>query len=119
MARIKGGLFTSVLDVGKRGPIDARELVTKYEDLINPKIWIVNTTEIDSLYNGLRVSVNEVGEHMGEYFLIDRKKITQENYDSYLAAKERGEDTIEYFSMWSRIITSTDKLILNGGNANG
>ena len=119
MARIKGGLFTSTLDVGKRGPLDARELVTKYEDLINPAIWLVNTTQTDALYNGLNVSVNEVGENMGKYFLIDRKKITQENSDNYLAAKERGEDTTEYFSMWSKIITTKDKFVLNGGDANG
>lgn len=119
MARIKGGLFTSTLDVGKRAPLDARELVTKYEDLINPSIWLVNTTNTDALYNGLRVSVNEVGEHMGEYFLLDRKLITATNYDNYLAAKGSGEDTTEYFSMWSKIITTKDKFVLNGGDANG
>lgn len=119
MARLKGGLFTSTLDVSKRAPLDSRELVTKYEDLINPTIWITNTTSNDALYNGLRVSVNEVGEHMGEYFLIDRKAITEENYNSYLAAKGRGEDTSIYFSMWSRTITTKDIFILNGGNANG
>lgn len=118
MARLKGSLFTSTLDVSKRGPLDSRELVTKYEDLINPSIWVVTSSTTDALFNGLRVSVNEIGEHMGEYFLVDRKKITQENYDNYLAAKENNEDTTEYFSMWSRVITSTDKIILNGGKAN-
>jgi hypothetical protein len=93
MARLKGGLITSTFDVSKRGPLDSRELVTKYEDLINPAIWITNTTPIEALFNGLRVSVSEVGENMGTYFLVDRKAITEENYNNYLSAKESGADT--------------------------
>lgn len=121
MARLKGGFITSIFDTNKRGPIDSRELVTKYEDLINPSIWITNTAEKDALYNGLRVSVNEVGENMGTYFLVDRTAITQENYNNYLIAKENGDDTSEYFAMWSKImiINKQAKLVLNGGNANG
>lgn len=119
MARLKGGLLTSTFDVSKRGPLDSRELVTKYEDLINPSIWITNTTDKESLYNGLRVSVNEAGENMGVYFLIDRTAVTDDNYDNYLSAKANGEDTSVYFSMWAKIITTEDKFVLNGGNANG
>ena len=119
MARVKGGLFTSTLDVSKHQPLDARELVTKYEDLINPQIWKVNTLETDGLFNGLRVSVSEDSDKRGVYFLLDRKAITSENYENYLAAKENNEDTSSYFSMWSKIITTQDKFILNGGNANG
>lgn len=119
MARLKGGLFTSTLDVNKRAPLDSRELVTKYEDLINPAIWIVNTTSSDALFDGLCVSVNENSENKGKYFLLDRKAITEENYNNYLTAKENGEDTARYFSMWSKIIIATDKFVLNGGNANG
>lgn len=119
MARLKGSLFTSTLDASKRGPIDSRELVTKYEDLINPSIWITTGSTVDALYNGLRVSVSEVGAHFGLYLLIDRKAITQDNYNNYLAAKAVGKDLTPYFSMWSKVITEKDKFILNGGNANG
>jgi hypothetical protein len=121
MARLKGGLLTSVFDTNKRAPLDSRELVTKYEDLINPTIWITNTLERDALYNGLRVSVNEIGENMGEYFLVDRTAITEENYNNYLTAKENGEDTSIYFHMWSRvmIINKQAKIVLNGGDADG
>ena len=119
MARLKGGLFTSTLDVNKRAPLDSRELVTKYEDLINPTIWITNTTENDALYNGLRVSVNEQSENMGEYFLLDRTQITEENYNNYLSAKAAGAPTAQYFTMWAKIIMATQNIVLNGGNANG
>lgn len=119
MARLKGGLITSNFDVDKRAPLDSRELVTKYEDLINPKTWIVNTTNYDALYDGLKVSVNEKTENMGIYILIDRKAITEENYNNYLAAKENGEKTEYFFRMWTKIITTQDEFILYGGNANG
>lgn len=108
MARLKGGLITSTFDTSKRGPLDSRELVTKYEDLINPAIWVVNTTSVEALYNGIKVSVNEVGENMGTYFLVDRKAITEENYNNYLAAKEAGADTKPFFSMWSKFLTTSD-----------
>jgi hypothetical protein len=119
MARLKGGLITSNFDVDKRAPLDSRELVTKYEDLINPKTWIVNTKNYDALYDGLKVSVNEKTENMGMYILIDRKAITEENYNNYLAAKKNGEKTEYFFRMWPKIITTQDKIVLNGGNANG
>jgi hypothetical protein len=80
MARLKGGLFTSTLDVSKRAPLDSREMVTRYDDLINPTVWLVGTTDNDALFNGLCVSVTETGENMGKYFLTDRKAITEENY---------------------------------------
>lgn len=111
MARLKGGLITSNFDVDKRAPLDSRELVTKYEDLINPKIWMVNTTNYEALYNGLKVSVNEKTENMGMYFLIDREAITEENYNNYLAAKEKGEEIKPFFSMWAKLLTISDKSI--------
>lgn len=119
MARLKGGLFTSTLDVSKRAPLDSRELVTKYEDLINPQIWITTGSTTEALYDGLCVSVSEIGEHMGKYFLADRKAITEENYQNYLAAKENGEDTSKYFSMWQKLLIASNNFILHGGNANG
>lgn len=105
MARLKGGLITSTFDPSKRGPLDSRELVTRYEDLINPAVWITNTTSKESLYDGLRVSVNEAGEHYGIYFLLDRKQITEDNYTLYLAAKEQGQDVSAFFAMWERVTT--------------
>lgn len=119
MARLKGGLFTSTLDVSKRAPLDSRELVTKYEDLINPEIWKTNSSETEALYNGLCVSVNETGENMGKYFLVDRKAITEENYNNYLSAKESGEEVTQFFWMWEKLLMTTNTIILNGGKANG
>ena len=110
MARLKGGLIESTFDVSKRAPLDARELVTKYEDLINPSIWLISGTTFETLYNGLAVSVNEVGPNMGKYFLIDRKAITQENYNNYLNAKNAGEDTSKFFQMWEKL--ATENLLL-------
>lgn len=112
MARVKGGVFSSTLDVTKHLPLDARELVTKYEDLINPQVWQVNTLTTDSLYNGLRVSVNEEGEHFGVYVLLNRKLITNDNYQQYLAAKQAGKNIAEYFSMWSKILTENDAIVV-------
>ena len=84
MARLKGGLIESNFDLSKRAPLDARELVTKYEDLINPSVWQISGTTFETLYNGLTVSVSEVGPNMGKYFLLDRKAVTPENYNAYL-----------------------------------
>jgi secreted protein with Ig-like and vWFA domain len=105
MGRLKGGLIESVFDVTKRAPLDARELVTKYEDLINPSIWYVAGTTVETLYDGLTVSVREVGPHMGKYFLTDRKAVTQENYNNYKIALENGDDTSIYFAMWEKLAT--------------
>lgn len=114
MSRVKGGLFTSTLDVSKHQPLDSRELVTKYENLINPTIWKVNTLNTDGLYNGLRVSVVDPndGTYNGVYFLLDRKKITTENYLNYLTARNNNEDISVFFEMWTRILTKEDKQIL-------
>lgn len=108
MSRLKGGLIEAIFDVSKRAPLDARELVTKYEDLINPSVWIITSTESETLYDGLTVSVREVGPNMGKYFLLDRKAITQENYNAYLTAKSNGEDTSIFFSMWDKLATSKE-----------
>lgn len=110
MARLKGGLFTSTLDISKRAPLDSREMVTKYEDLINPSIWKTNTSKTDALYNGLCVSVSEVGENMGKYFLIDRKAITEENYNNYLIVKLNNGDVAPFFQMWRRMFMATDQV---------
>lgn len=108
MARVKGGLFTATLDVNKRFPLDSRMLVTKREDLINPKTWITNTLSTDSTYNIMIVSVNSDGEHNGVYYLVDRKAITADNYSAYQVALEAGRDVNPYFSMWMKLGTLSD-----------
>lgn len=108
MARVKGGLFTTMLDVNKRFPLDSRMLVTKREDLINPSTWITNTLTTESTYNSMIVSVNSDGEHNGVYYLIDRKAITADNYSAYKAALSVGEDVNPYFSMWMKLGTLAD-----------
>ena len=108
MARVKGGLFTSVLDVNKRFPLDSRMLVSKREDLINPATWITNTLTTESTYNSMIVSVNSDGEHNGVYYLIDRKAITADNYSAYKTALGSGEDVNPYFSMWMKLGTLDD-----------
>ena len=105
MARVKGGLFTTSLDVNKRFPLDSRMLVSKREDLINPATWITNTLSTDATYNVMIVSVNSDGEHNGVYYLIDRKQITAENYSAYQTALGAGEDVSSYFSMWMKLGT--------------
>lgn len=109
MARVKGGLFTSVLDVNKRFPLDSRMLVAKREDLINPATWITNTLTTESTYNSMIVSVNSDGEHNGVYYLIDRTAITADNYAAYKAALTTGENLDSYFSMWTKLATEDDK----------
>lgn len=108
MARVKGGLFTGTLDVNKRFPLDSRMLVTKREDLINPKTWTTNTLATESTYNTMIVSVNSDGEYNGVYYLLDRKAITLENYSAYKAAMEADEETDSYFSMWVKVGTLED-----------
>ena len=108
MARLKGGLIESNFDLSKRAPLDARELVTKYEDLINPSVWQISGTTFETLYNGLTVSVSEVGPNMGKYFLLDRKAVTPENYNAYLQAKSQGEELSKFFSMWEKLVTNKE-----------
>ena len=105
MARVKGGLFTAMLDVNKRFPLDSRMLVAKREDLINPATWITNTLTTEATYNSMIVSVNSDGEHNGVYYLVDRKEITAENYSAYQAALTAGENVETYFSMWNKLAT--------------
>lgn len=114
MSRLKGGLIETIFDVSKRAPLDARELVTKYEDLINPSVWIITGTDSETLYDGLTVSVREVGPNMGKYFLTNRKAITQENYDNYKNALNNQEDTSAFFSMWEKLSTEGDILEIIG-----
>jgi hypothetical protein len=108
MARVKGGLFTTSLDVSKRFPLDSRMLVTKREDLINPSIWITNTLTTEATYNGMIVSVNSDGEYNGVYYLIDRTAVTADNYAAYKTALAAGEDVESYFSMWKKLSTTDD-----------
>ena len=108
MARVKGGLFTSTLDVSKRFPLDSRMLVTKREDLINPTIWITNTLTTEATYNGMIVSVNSDGVYNGVYYLVDRTAVTADNYSAYKAALDAGEDVESYFSMWKKLGTLDD-----------
>lgn len=108
MARVKGGLFTGMLDVSKRFPLDSRMLVSKREDLINPTVWKTNTLNTEATYNVMIVSVNSDGEHNGVYYLIDRKSITAENYSAYKAALSAGKDVTQYFSMWMKLGTLDD-----------
>lgn len=108
MARVKGGLFTGMLDVNKRFPLDSRMLVSKREDLINPVVWKTNTLNTEATYNVMIVSVNSDGEYNGVYYLIDRKLITAENYSAYKAALIAGQDVSQYFSMWMKLGTLGD-----------
>ena len=104
MARVKGGLFTSTLDVSKRFPLDSRMLVTKREDLINPTIWLTNTLTTEATYNGMIVSVSSDGV----YYLTDRTAVTADNYSAYQTALAAGEDVESYFSMWKKLGTLDD-----------
>ena len=108
MARVKGGLFTATLDVNKRFPLDSRALVSKREDLINPKTWTTNTLSTESTYNIMVVSVNSDGEYNGVYYLLDRKAITADNYSAYKTALGAGQDVNSYFSMWMKLGTLSD-----------
>jgi hypothetical protein len=112
MARVKGGLFTTMLDVNKRFPLDSRMLVAKREDLINPATWITNTLTTEATYNSMIVSVNSDGEHNGVYYLIDRKAITAENYSAYKTALAANEDTNPYFFMWMKLSTLADIAVI-------
>ena len=112
MARVKGGLFTGMLDVNKRFPLDSRMLVSKREDLINPKTWIVNTLTTEATYNSMIVSVNADGEYNGVYYLLDRKAITADNYAAYKTALSANKDTNPYFFMWMKLSTLADIAVI-------
>lgn len=112
MARVKGGLFTGMLDVNKRFPLDSRMLVSKREDLINPAVWKTNTLNTEATYNAMIVSVNSDGEYNGVYYLIDRKAITAENYSAYKAALAANKDTNPYFFMWMKLSTLADIAVI-------
>lgn len=112
MARVKGGLFTGMLDVNKRFPLDSRMLVSKREDLINPQTWITNTLTTEATYNVMIVSVNSDGEHNGVYYLLDRKAITTDNYSAYKTALAENKDTNQYFFMWMKLSTIADVAVI-------
>ena len=113
MGRVKGGLFTTLLDVNKRFPLDSRMLVSKREDLINPTVWVTNTLTTEATYNGMIVAVNTDGEYNGVYYLIDRMAITADNYSAYKTALSAGEDVEKYFSMWKKLSTVDDGGVFN------
>ena len=108
MGRVKGGLFTTLLDVNKRFPLDSRMLVTKRADLINPKVWTTNTLTTESTYNGMIVAVNSDGEYNGVYYLTNRAAITADNYAAYQAALAAGENVEVYFQMWTKLSDADD-----------
>jgi hypothetical protein len=112
MARVKGGLFTGMLDVNKRFPLDSRMLVSKREDLINPAVWKTNTLNTEATYNAMIVSVNSDGEHNGVYYLLDRKAITAENYSAYKTALAANKDINPYFFMWMKVSTLADLAVI-------
>ena len=108
MARVKGALFTGMLDVNKRFPLDSRMLVAKREDLINPATWVTNTLTTESTYNSMIVSVSSDGANNGVYYLTNRTAVTVDNYAAYKTALAAGEDVEVYFSMWNKLGTLND-----------
>lgn len=113
MARVKGGYLGGTYDLPKKQPLDSRMLVTKRADLINPSVWKTNgsPTGESGHYNGMIVSVSSDGIYNGVYYLTDRAAITDENYAAYKAALAAGEDVESYFSMWTKLGTSTNSVI--------
>lgn len=105
MARTRGLPIESIYDPQQRKPFDSRQLVTKREDLINPSIWVPQGMTQQMNYNGLitAVSNNSDKTHNGVYVLVDRTRITDENYSAYQSAVTSGEDTTDYFSMWLKL----------------
>lgn len=99
MGRVKGTLISTTYEPGKRQPLDARALVTKKADLINPTIWTPTGATNTICYNGQITAVNGDGDKNGIYYLIDRTAITEDNYNAYIAAgTEEG-----FFSMWIKL----------------
>lgn len=105
MARTKGLPIESIYDPQQRKPFDSRQLVTKIEDLINPSIWVPQGMTQQMNYNGLitAVSNNVDKTYNGVYVLVDRTRITDENYSAYQSAVTNGEDITDYFSMWLKL----------------
>ncbi len=112
MGRVKGTVLGTTYEPGKRQPLDARQLVTKKVDLINPTTW--HPTGLTQLmcYNGMITAVNSDGDNNGIYYLIDRNAITEENYNAYTEAAAAGNDTTSYFTMWIKLGELSDIQIL-------
>jgi len=77
MGRRKGNVyFSGSLEVMASAPIDARRLVEKKSDLINPDVWKHGKEDTDTnkyLYNGLDVIVfNDTIENNGIYILNNK-----------------------------------------------
>lgn len=108
MPRYKGSFISTIYDTNKRFPLDARMLVAKYDDLINPETWRpAGQASGDALYDGMLTVVSEP-EHRAIYCLLDRSKVTHANYRAYETALNKHEDTSEFFSMWEKYSSSTD-----------
>lgn len=108
MSRTKGLIISSIYEPAQRKPFDARQLVSKREDLINPSIWIPTGLTATTCYNGMITAVSNDGEHNGLYILIDRTAITEDNYNAYQNALLNSEDISEYFDMWVKFSTTQD-----------
>lgn len=105
MARVKGTVVSTTYEPSKRQPIDARMLVTKYADLINPEIWIPTGLSSQMCYNGMLTAVNSDGDYNGIYYLTNRAAITADNYAAYQAAVTNDEDVSPFFTMWTKLAT--------------
>lgn len=112
MARREGLVSAAIYDPAQRQPFDARMLVTKKADLINPSIWIPTDMDVQMNFNGLITAVNSDGDNNGIYYLADRKLVTEENYQNYNAALEAGLDTEQYFSMWIKLAELNELIAL-------
>ena len=86
MARIHGlGSISTNFELSLRRPLDARMLVSKKEDLINPDSWTLYT------FNGMIVAVGSDPEasNNGIYILKDRSNIT--TYEAWSKVAELGD----------------------------
>ena len=122
--RVQGGKITVIYDTTKPQPLDARMLVGKYEDLINPETWYAggDSTKF-AAFKGMIVAVNENSEYKGIYYLstvtAPKQVITSTNYEAYQAAVTNGEDITPYFSMWTKLASANDvptlQITIDGG----
>lgn len=103
MGRVKGTVLSTTYEPGKRQPLDARQLVTKKADLINPTIWTPTGVAQTMCYNGMVTAVNSDEGNNGIYYLVNRNAITEENYNAYTEAAAAGTDTSMYFGMWIKL----------------
>lgn len=110
MARSKGIIQTANnFELGRRKPLDARQLVNNISDLTNVSTWEKykndDGTYYNNAFNGMIVACAEDG---CLYVLVDKEKLTSpdEGWNKFEPSAELDVDNIN--------IT-----IINGGNANG